>query len=258
MSLYNLYPSNLGSIIAVSAATGLGINTFNIDDSQFVSGNDTTLVQMKSIKLFCLSFVHERLCDSCAVVDNSVSLVLDGHFLLLGQTLKVSDVQVSLVNSLLGTVLPDVGTKNLSAGSEDDVRGSVVRLQLLSSVLIDSHTNFLSLERIKISFKGFIEVVKYCFSYFLCINDFVRVSTALNFENTSVMLLSTRSRVDCRLIQNNYIWFSIFKHILKHFNNCCVKVKHFVIIIENHLGLRQVRGVVKDFCWFLCNSLLSL
>lgn len=51
-------------------------------------------------------------------VNKSVGLVLDVHLLLFGQTHEMSDIQMSLVGSLLSTGLPNVGSEYLAARSK--------------------------------------------------------------------------------------------------------------------------------------------
>ncbi len=79
-----------------------------------------------------------------ALVDDPVGFVLDGHLLLLAQTLKMSNVKMGLLGSLLGTVLPDVRAKDLAGGGEDDVGASVVALELTPAFFVDRHFDALA------------------------------------------------------------------------------------------------------------------
>ena len=72
-----------------------------------------------------------------SLVNQPVSSIFNLILLLPGQTLEVSDVQVRLLLCLLGSRLPDVRSKNLSAGSEDDMSAGVMGLKLHPSRSID-------------------------------------------------------------------------------------------------------------------------
>lgn len=78
-------------------------------------------------------------------------MVFDLHFFVLGQALEVRDVQVSLVNGLLCTMLPNMRSQDLPARCENDVRASVVRLQLLASILIDIHAHFFAFKHFDVT-----------------------------------------------------------------------------------------------------------
>lgn len=166
-------PSDLSSVVAVGTATSLGINALDVDNSKFITWDNTTLVQVETILQLCFLFVHNRLADCGAVVDDSVCLIFDGSFFLLGQALIVSDIQVSDLGGLLGTVLPNVRPQDLSAGSEYDVSTSMVSLELLSSLWIDGHMDLLSLVELEVAFQWSVKSVKDAFTYFDGIYNFV-------------------------------------------------------------------------------------
>ena len=99
----------------MGTAASLGINTIDVYDSERVAWDDTALVEVESEFLLCFSLVHEILVDGVAVINDSVSLIFNSSLFLLGDTLEVSDVQVSALNGLLGTILPYMGSKDLAA-----------------------------------------------------------------------------------------------------------------------------------------------
>jgi hypothetical protein len=72
-----------------------------------------------------------------AFVNKSVSLVLDVHFLLLGQSLEVSNVQMSFLCSLFSSSLPNVRSEYFTARSEDQMSASVMGLELGSTIHVD-------------------------------------------------------------------------------------------------------------------------
>lgn len=90
----------------MSATASLCVHTFYIDNSELISWNNTTLVKVKSKLPFCLSLVHERLADVTALIDNSVRLVLDSSLLFFAQRLVMSDIQMSDLCRLFGSILP--------------------------------------------------------------------------------------------------------------------------------------------------------
>lgn len=95
LSLDQFNPSDLSSAVTMSSATGFSIDTLNIDNSELIARYYTTLIKMETILELGLSLVHERLGDRVAIVDDSIGLILDGHFFLLAQGLVMSDIQVS-------------------------------------------------------------------------------------------------------------------------------------------------------------------
>ena len=90
----------------------LSVDTLDVDDSERVAWDDTTLVKRESELSLGLSLVHETLGDVVRGVNDSVGVVFNGFLLSLGQTLEVGDVKMSLLLGLLGTSLPDVRSEN--------------------------------------------------------------------------------------------------------------------------------------------------
>lgn len=84
-----------------------------------------------------------------AFVNKSVSMVFDIHFLLFSQSLEVSNVQMSFFGGLLGTSLPNVRSKYLTARGKHQMSTSVMGLKLTSAVHVyfslygDSFNSFL-------------------------------------------------------------------------------------------------------------------
>lgn len=61
----------------MSATTSFSVYAIDIDDTERVSWNYTTLIESISILLLSVSLVHEALRDVVALVDESVGLVFD-------------------------------------------------------------------------------------------------------------------------------------------------------------------------------------
>jgi len=61
----------------MSATTGFSVYACDINDTERVAWNYTTLIESVSILLLSISFVHEALRDFVTLVDESVCLVFD-------------------------------------------------------------------------------------------------------------------------------------------------------------------------------------
>ena len=110
------------------------------------------------------------------VVDQAVGHRLNLTLFLGCDTLVVSDVEMGLFGSLLGTGLPDVWTKHPPTRSKDNVRPSMVSLKLSASILVDHTVNFASLEIIRI-IELSIKNVKDNLTNFLDVYYLVLIST---------------------------------------------------------------------------------
>ena len=100
---------------------------------------------MEAKLLFSLCLIHKVLVNCMAVVDDSVCLIFDLSLLFFGNTLVVSNIQMGSFNSFFGTILPNMGTKNLAARSKDDVSSSMMSSQLLAALSINTHMSSLAL-----------------------------------------------------------------------------------------------------------------
>ncbi len=130
---HDAHPADLRGVVCVSTTARLGVDTLDVDDTEGVARHDTTLVKREAVLSLSLSLVHEALVDVVSTVNQAVCVVFDLLLLLASQTLEVSDVQVSLLFSFLGTSLPDVRSKHLAAGGEDDMSASVMCLKLVAT-----------------------------------------------------------------------------------------------------------------------------
>jgi len=202
-------PSDLRGVIGVGSTAGFGVHSSDVDHSQGVSRDNSTLVESVSVLLFSLSLVHERLGDLMAFVNKSVSLVLDVHLLLLGQALEVGNVQMSLLSGLLGSSLPDVGSEHFTAGSKYEMSSSVMGLELSSALHVDFSLHGLSDN----TFFGnlFIQAVKDALAYLNHIHDFVLF--ALNSETSSIIQLATGGGVESTLVKDNKVPLVLLKFV---------------------------------------------
>ena len=131
----------------MGSATGLSINTVNIDHSEGVAGDHSTLIEGKSILSLSLSLIHKGLRDTVTLHNQTVAMILDSNFFFLGQTLVVSNVYVGLLCGLLSTSLPAVGSEHFTARSKDEMSAGMVSLQLHSPLHVDLASDALSNNR---------------------------------------------------------------------------------------------------------------
>lgn len=121
-------------------------------------------------------------------VNQSVGVVLDFLFLLTGNTLVVSDVQMCFLIGLLGTSLPDMRSKDVSAGGEDDMSSGMMGLELAASLSIDC-----TLDSLSNNFGAFgnlrFDLVEDAFAYLQAVNNLVELT--LDGQSSSIVLLAT-------------------------------------------------------------------
>jgi hypothetical protein len=58
LSLDELDPAYFGSVVTMCTAASLSIYAFNFNDSEFISWNNTTLIEMETKLQLSLLFVH--------------------------------------------------------------------------------------------------------------------------------------------------------------------------------------------------------
>ena len=123
-----------------------------------------------------------------ASVNQSVGVVLDFLFLLTGNTLVVSDVQMCFLIGLLGTSLPDMRSKDVSAGSKDDMSSGMMGLELSASFSIDC-----TLDSLSNNFGAFgnlrLDLVEDAFADLQAVNNLVELT--LDGQSSSIVLLTT-------------------------------------------------------------------
>lgn len=121
-------------------------------------------------------------------VNQSVGVVLDFLFLFTGNTLVVSDVQMCFLIGLLGTSLPDMRSKDVSAGGEDDMSSGMMGLELSASLSIDC-----TLDSLSNNFGAFgnlrLDLVEDAFADLQAVNNLVELT--LDGQSSSIVLLTT-------------------------------------------------------------------
>ena len=124
--------------------TSLNINILNINNSDCVSRNDTSLIEIKSVLLFSSFFIFKVFCNWMSFKNNSVGFILYFHFLFFSDWLIMSDINMSIVFSLFSTVLPNMWTENSTSSSINNMSSSVETYQSISSFLINTTNNLLA------------------------------------------------------------------------------------------------------------------
>jgi len=241
----------------MGAAAGFGVDAVNVDYTEGVTWDDTTLIEMETELLLSFGLVHEVFVDSVTVVDNAVSLILNLSLLLLGNTLEVSDVQMSALNRLLSTILPDVRSKYLAARSEHNVSTSMMSSQLLASGSIYANMHSLALHGVPVRYLS-IQNVQNDLADLLCVDDLERFLDSLDLDLSGIMLLTSGSGVNGTLIKNHNVSLAVIKHISEHIDQLGFKVHQIVILVIQVVGLRQMHGAVEDSLRGLRDALLSL
>ena len=237
LGLNDTDPTDFRGVVAVSTAAGLSVDAIDVDDSEGVAWNDTSLVEVETVLLLSFCLIHEVLVDSVAVVDDSVSLILNSSLLILSDALIVSDVEVSALDGLLGTVLPDVRAEYLAAGGEDDVSAGVMCSQLLSALLVDVHVHGLALEALPV---GQLPVhdVQHHLAHLLCVHYLKGLLNSIDFDFSGIVLLTTRSGIDCALVKDHNVTLAAIKNVGEYIYNFGIEVHQVVVLVVKIISLR--------------------
>lgn len=234
----------------------LSVDAFDVDDTKRVTWHDTSLIQGETILALSLSLIHEALGDVSCTIDKSVSMVLNLLLLLACQTLEVSDVEMSLLLGLLGTSLPNVGSKHLAARSKDQMSSCMMGLELCTSHGIDGAVDGLS-NGVKVISKLLVDLVEHTFANLDAVSYFKNFVNTFDAQVTCVVLLTTRGRVEAALVKNNQVSLVIFELVSEDSNALTFEVHLFVVVKVYVASLRQVNRVVKNLLWRLHNLLLT-
>lgn len=93
-----------------------------------------------------------------------------------------------LFHGLLGARLPHVGSEDLSAGSEHDVRAGVMSLELHATVFVDLSVH---LSALQVSGNVSVKLVHNDFADLDDIDDVDHAINALNGDSAKIVLLAT-------------------------------------------------------------------
>lgn len=133
----------------------------------------------------------------------------------------------------------------------------MMSLKLLSSILIYSHMYFFTFVKFNVALKWSIKCVQHNFTYFDGIDHFVLASTSLDFDNCSIMLLSSRGWIDSRSIQDQQIWYILLGYIMEYVKNSGVMLKQRVVGVKYSICLWNVSGLIKNLFLLFGSSFLS-
>ena len=112
----------------MSTAACLSVDAFDIDDTEGVAWNDTSLVKRETVFALSFGLIHKTFRDVMTIIDQSVGSILDLLFLLASETLIVCDIKMSLLLGLLCTSLPDVGSEDFAARGENEMCSGMMSL----------------------------------------------------------------------------------------------------------------------------------
>jgi hypothetical protein len=115
---------------------------------------------------------------------------------------------------------------------------SMMSLELMSSIRIDSHSHFLSFEHLNISFKRSVNDMQNTFSNLDCINYFVWSCTTSNFDGTSVVLLPSWCRIYSWFVKYQNVWKHVLFDVFENFNDFGLKTHSWMILIVQVFCLR--------------------
>jgi len=240
-----LDPTDFRSVVSVSTAASFDVSIFDVDDSELVTGDDTTLVESETEFELSLGLVHEVLVDGLGSQDDSIGFVFNLDFFLLGDTGKMGDVQMGLVNGLLSTSLPDVGSEDLSAGSEDDVGGSVMVSELSSSFFIDGTSDVQTfIVRDVFIGKRSVEDVEDTLADLFTVEDLVGFSVDL--EGTNVVLLTTGSGIERTSVKDNNVSSIVLLEVGENVQDLALESEFVGVSVEKIVGFSQMGGIVED------------
>ena len=250
-------PADFGGVVAMGAAAGLGVYALDVNHSQRVAWNNTTLIEVETELLLSVCLVHEVLVNGVAVVDDSVGLILDGSLLILCDAPIVSDVEMCTLDGLLGTILPDVRSQHFSTRSEYDVSASVMRPQLLSALGVNANVHLPSFEGLPVGQLA-VHYVQHHLAHLLGIHDLEGLLNTLNLDLSCIVLLTSGCRIDSALVENHDVSLAMIEDVSKNINNLSLKMDQVVILIVQIVSLRKVNCTIENGLRSLGDSLLSL
>ena len=203
-----------------------------------------------------LGLVHEALVDCVAFINDAIRNVLNLLLLRTRQRLEMSDVDMRLLSSLLGTSLPDVGAEDPAARGKDQMSSSVMGLQLVTSVGIDRARGSLS-DNVNIIGNLKVDPVQHALANLDNISDVEDLIEALDRHGANIVHLAARGGIESALIKNDQVTLILLELISIDFQDIAREI-HLVTIIEIEiLGLWDVDGVVEDLLWCLHHLLLA-
>jgi len=240
-----LDPTDFRSVVSVSTAASFDVSVFDVDDSELVTGDNTTLVESETEFELSLGLVHEVLVDGLGSEDDSVGFVFNFDFFGLSDTGVMGDVQMGLFDGLLSTSLPDVGSEDLSTGSKDDVSGSVMVSELSSSFFIDRTSDIHTfIVRDVFVGKRSVEDVEDTLADLFTVEDLIGFSVDL--EGTNIVLLTTGSGIERTSVKDNNVSSIVLLEVGENVQDLALESEFVGVGVEKIVGFSQMGGVVED------------
>ena len=227
----------------MSTAACLSVDTFDIDDTERVSWDDTSLVKRKTVFTLSFGLIHKTFRDIVTIIDQSVGSILNFLLLLASETLIVCDIKMSLLLGLLCTSLPNMGSKDLAARSENEMCSGMMSLKLETSFSIygsiDSFAN-----GVEVFGNLSVKLVKYAFTDFNAINNVKDLVDAIDAKCTNVIGLSSGSWVEATLIEDHQVPFVLFLDVCENSDAFSSEIHRAIIVKVDTSRLGQMNRIV--------------
>lgn len=231
-SMKNFDPSNLRGLVAVCSATGLDIDPLYIDYSESVPRDHSPLVEFHAKLRLSNLLLLKSLIDMIGANNSSIGCLLNEKFLLFAQPLEVANINMSVFNGLLGSLLPDVLSQHGPGRGEDYMGCCVVSLKDLSSLLINESLDCFAKKFIR---EILVQKVEDAFSYFLHI-DYI-IADLFNDDSSEIVLLSTRGWVETGPVQYQDVPHVLALGVGQNTNDFSPKMK---VAFELVLGFKMI------------------
>jgi hypothetical protein len=239
----------------VSSATCLGINAVDVDNSELVSGHDTSLVKTKSVLLLSFTLVHESFGDVNTFINQTIGLVFDFKFLSFRKTLVMSYIKMSLLHCFFGTGLPNVGTEYFATGSKNNVSARVMSHKLHAAFFVHLTCYFANCN-LNIIGDVTVKLVKHTFSDFGHIDN-LEITKTFDLYDTCVVHLASRCWVERALVQNYQVAFILHQHIVKDSQALSREAQSVRVSVVEIYSFRQMNCAVQDSFSSFADTLLS-
>lgn len=125
----------------MGAAAGFDVDVLNVHYSDSVARDDTTLVEVEAVLLFCCFFVLKVFGNRMTLEYDFIRLILYFHLLLLGNGLIMRNINMRIVLGLFRPMLPNMWSKNSPRSSINNMCASMEASQRISSLLINFANN---------------------------------------------------------------------------------------------------------------------
>lgn len=239
--LEDLNPPDLVGVVAMGAAAGLDVDALDVDDSDSVAWDDTALIEVESVLGLSLLLAFEVLSDGVTLQDDPIGFVFDFHLNFLADGGVMSDIQVSILFSFLGSVLPDMRTKDSSRSSVHDVGACVECSQGIPSLDVDFSVNG-GVDR---GLDWLVKVMKEAFADFFDVDDLIELVP--DGHGAQIVDLTSGCGIEGTAIKdNNILAFFLLFYILDHCDKLPIEFSDSVVLVVEILRFGVGNGIVED------------